>query len=107
MKDAKGAREEIAMIKVAVPSMALQVLDRAMQAHGGAGVSQEFELAYMYAQVRTLRFADGPDEVHQRTIARMELAKMPNVEEKTALFEPDSSTDLRPNSVKEYATSML
>ena len=107
MKDAKGARAEIAMIKVAVPSMALQVIDRAMQAHGGAGVSQEFDLAYMYAQIRTLRFADGPDEVHQRTIARMELVKMPNIDEKVSLFEPDVSEDLRPNSIKEYAKSML
>jgi acyl-CoA dehydrogenase len=71
----KGARQEIAMIKVAAPAMALQVIDRAMQAHGGAGVSQDFGLARAYASTRTLRFADGPDEVHRNAIAKMELAR--------------------------------
>ncbi|XP_071093872.1 acyl-CoA dehydrogenase family member 10-like [Haliotis cracherodii] len=71
----KVAAPEIAMIKVAAPSMAERVLDRAIQAHGGAGVSDDFPLAAMFAQVRTLRFADGPDEVHRRSVARMEYAK--------------------------------
>jgi acyl-CoA dehydrogenase len=72
---AKNARSEIAQIKVAAPRMALKVIDDAIQAHGGAGVSQDFALAELYATVRTLRIADGPDEVHNRTIARMEYAK--------------------------------
>ena len=71
----KVARSEIAQIKVAVPNMALRVIDKAIQIHGGAGVSQDTPLAKLYAGMRTLRIADGPDEVHRRTIARMELAK--------------------------------
>jgi alkylation response protein AidB-like acyl-CoA dehydrogenase len=71
----KVARAEIAMIKVIVPSMTLRVLDRAIQAHGGAGVSQDTFLASAWAQVRTLRLADGPDEVHREAIAKLELAK--------------------------------
>ena len=71
----KVARAEIAMIKVVVPSMTLRVLDRSIQAHGGAGVSQDTFLASAWAQVRTLRLADGPDEVHREAIARLELAK--------------------------------
>ena len=71
----KAARAEIAMIKVLAPNVACQVLDWAMQAHGGGGVSDDFPLAYMYAQSRTLRFADGPDEVHRNAIAKLELAK--------------------------------
>jgi len=74
--DAKGARQQIAMIKVAVPRMALKVVDRAMQAHGGAGVCQDFPLAQMWAGLRTLRFADGPDEVHIRTIFGLEAKEM-------------------------------
>ncbi len=70
----KAARKEIAMIKVAAPLMACQVIDWAMQAHGGAGVCDDFQLAFFYAQARTLRFADGPDEVHRNQIARLELA---------------------------------
>jgi acyl-CoA dehydrogenase len=69
------ARGQLAAIKVAVPRMALRVLDRAIQTHGGAGLSQDFPLASMYATQRSLRIADGPDEVHRRTIARAELAK--------------------------------
>jgi len=69
----KAARKEIAMIKVSAPNMALQVIDWAMQVHGGGGVSQDFGLASAYAQARTLRFADGPDEVHRNQIARLEL----------------------------------
>jgi acyl-CoA dehydrogenase len=69
----KAAKAEIAMIKVVAPSMACQVIDWAMQIHGGAGVSQDFPLANYYAGARTLRFADGPDEVHRNAIAKMEL----------------------------------
>ena len=71
----KIARSEIAQIKVAVPNMALRVIDKAIQIHGGAGVSQDTPLARLYAGQRTLRIADGPDEVHRRTIARLELSK--------------------------------
>ena len=71
----KTAKAEIAMIKVVAPQMALQVIDWAMQVHGGAGVCQDFPLAYFYAAARTLRFADGPDEVHRNAIAKMELGK--------------------------------
>lgn len=72
---AKNAKSEIAQIKVAAPRMALKVIDDAIQAFGGAGVSGDTVLAEMYATVRTLRIADGPDEVHNRTIARLEYAK--------------------------------
>ena len=71
----KAARDEIAMIKVQAPAMALRILDDAVQAHGGAGVSDDFRLAQDWALVRTLRLADGPDEVHRRAIARSELAR--------------------------------
>jgi acyl-CoA dehydrogenase len=71
----KAARAEIAMIKVVAPNVALQVLDRAIQAHGGAGVSQDTFLAEAWALARTLRLADGPDEVHLESIAKLELAK--------------------------------
>ena len=71
----KDARQEIAMIKVAAPTMACQVIDWAMQVHGGGGVSDDFGLARAYASSRTLRFADGPDEVHRNAIAKVELAR--------------------------------
>ena len=71
----KIAKSEIAQIKVAVPNMALRVIDKAIQIHGGAGVSQDTPLARLYAGMRTLRLADGPDEVHRRTVARLELGK--------------------------------
>jgi acyl-CoA dehydrogenase len=71
----KGAATEISAIKVVAPNMALRVVDRAIQAHGGGGVSDDFPLARMYAGLRTLRFADGPDEVHRRQLARAELGK--------------------------------
>ena len=71
----KVARSEIAMIKVVAPNVALRVLDRAIQAHGGAGVSQDTFLADAWAKVRTLRLADGPDEVHTETIAKLELKR--------------------------------
>jgi acyl-CoA dehydrogenase len=69
----KVARKEIAMIKVAAPAMALRVLDRAIQAFGAGGLSGDFPLAAFYADARTLRFADGPDEVHRNQIGRLEL----------------------------------
>jgi acyl-CoA dehydrogenase len=71
----KSARLEIAMIKVAAPRIALKIIDDAIQAHGGGGVTSDFGLAKMYAGIRTLRLADGPDEVHCRTIAKMEMGK--------------------------------
>jgi len=71
----KAARSEIAMIKVVAPNVALRVIDRAIQAHGGGGVSDDFHLAWAWANSRTLRLADGPDEVHREAIARYELAR--------------------------------
>ena len=71
----KVAKAEIAMIKVVAPNMACQIIDWAIQAHGGGGVSDDFPLAYAYAHQRTLRLADGPDEVHRASIAKLELAR--------------------------------
>ena len=71
----KVARAEIAMIKVVAPNMAQRVVDRAIQVHGGAGVSADFGLAAAWAQARATRIFDGPDEVHRRTVARLELKK--------------------------------
>jgi acyl-CoA dehydrogenase len=71
----KVAAKEIAMIKVIAPNMACQVIDWAIQAHGGAGVSQDTFLAHAWASARTLRLADGPDEVHRNAIAKLELAQ--------------------------------
>jgi acyl-CoA dehydrogenase len=76
----KHARTEIAAIKVVAPNVALKVIDRAIQVHGGGGVSDDFPLASMYAHLRTLRLADGPDEVHKRSIARRELRKVATAE---------------------------
>jgi acyl-CoA dehydrogenase len=73
----REARTEIAAIKVAAPSIALKIIDRAIQVHGGGGVSDDFPLAMMWAHQRTLRLADGPDEVHKRQIARTELRRHP------------------------------
>ena len=77
----KIAKKEIAMIKVLAPNMACQVIDWAMQVHGGGGVSQDFGLAHAYAHARTLRFADGPDEVHRNAIAKIELGEQTSVAE--------------------------
>jgi acyl-CoA dehydrogenase len=71
----RAAKAEIAMIKVAAPNMALQVLDWAIQMHGGGGVSDDFPLAALWAGMRTLRFADGPDEVHREQIGKLELSR--------------------------------
>jgi acyl-CoA dehydrogenase len=71
----KAARKEIAMIKIAAPNMACRVIDWAIQAHGGGGVTDDFGLALAYANARMLRIADGPDEVHRNQIGRLELAK--------------------------------
>jgi acyl-CoA dehydrogenase len=71
----KAAKAEIAMIKVVAPNVALRVLDRAIQAHGAAGVCQDFDLAAAWAGARTLRLADGPDEVHRESVAKLELDK--------------------------------
>ena len=71
----KAAALEIAMIKVQAPNMALRIIDDAIQAHGGGGVSDDFGLASAWAHQRTLRLADGPDEVHARAIARIEFAR--------------------------------
>lgn len=100
-RDAKGARLEIAMIKVIVPNYALEIIDEVMQVHGGAGISQDYELAYIYAQVRTLRYAYGPDAVHKRTIARMELKRHQQKQEKPDLFVPSVDADTRPVCVRE------
>ena len=80
----KAARSEIAMIKLIAPNMTLRVLDRAIQAHGGAGVSQDTFLAAAWANVRTLRLADGPDEVHMESIAKHELGKWTNTQKRSA-----------------------
>jgi acyl-CoA dehydrogenase len=71
----KTAKAEIAMIKVVAPTMACRIIDWAMQVHGAMGISQDTPLARFYAQARTLRYADGPDEVHRNAIAKMELGK--------------------------------
>ena len=83
----KAAQLEIAMIKVQAPTMALSILDDAIQAHGGGGVSQDFRLAHDWAAMRTLRFADGPDEVHNRAIARHEFGKYAELPEVAAAKE--------------------
>jgi len=71
----KGAKSEISQIKVVVPNIALAIIDQAIQMHGAAGVSEDFPLAEMFASIRTLRIADGPDEVHRALIAKLELSK--------------------------------
>ena len=76
--DNKVAQLEIAMIKVQAPRMALRIIDDAIQAHGGAGLTTDFGLAKSYAGIRSLRLADGPDEVHCRAIARMEMKRHSN-----------------------------
>ena len=77
----KAAKKEIAMIKVLAPTMACQIIDWAMQVHGGGGVSDDFGLARAYAGARTLRFADGPDEVHRNAIAKQEIGEQTSIAE--------------------------
>ena len=79
----KAAKKEIAMIKVLAPNVACQVIDWAMQVHGG-GVSDDFGLAYAYAHARTLRFADGPDEVHRNQTAKLEIGEQTTIPEALA-----------------------
>jgi len=81
----KSAKKEIAMIKVLAPNVACQVIDWALQVHGGGGVSDDFGLARAYASARTLRFADGPDEVHRNAIAKQELGEQTSIAEALAL----------------------
>ncbi|KAI8369112.1 acyl-CoA dehydrogenase/oxidase [Choanephora cucurbitarum] len=81
---AKGAMKEIGMAKIASPNMLLRVLDRSMQAHGAGGISQDFPLAMFYASARTLRYADGPDEVHRNQIGKVELRRAEALQQKTA-----------------------
>jgi acyl-CoA dehydrogenase len=71
----QGARSEISQIKVVVPNVALEIIDQAIQMHGAAGVSEDLPLAELFTSIRTLRIADGPDEVHRALIARLELQK--------------------------------
>src|SRR6202140_1891536 len=96
----KAAAKEIAMIKVAAPNMACKVIDWAIQAHGGGGVSGDFTLAYNYAHARTLRLADGPDEVHRNAIGKLELAKY---REATATLSPALSQGRGRTPTKEVA----
>ncbi len=84
----KVAKSEISMIKVIAPVMATKIIDWAIQAHGAGGLSEDFPLAYAYAHQRTLRFADGPDEVHRNAIAKLELAKWVNTAETAAVEMP-------------------
>jgi alkylation response protein AidB-like acyl-CoA dehydrogenase len=90
----KIAQNEIAMIKVQAPTMALKIIDDAIQAHGGGGVSEDYGLAKMYAGQRTLRLADGPDEVHNRSIARNEFGKYGGRDAMAAAKEAFSSGDI-------------
>jgi acyl-CoA dehydrogenase len=84
----KVAKSEISMIKVIAPVMATKIIDWAIQAHGAGGLSEDFPLAYAYAHQRTLRFADGPDEVHRNSIAKLELAKLVSVHEAAQVEMP-------------------
>ncbi|RCI04481.1 hypothetical protein CU098_011682 [Rhizopus stolonifer] len=79
---AKGAMKEIGMAKIAAPNMLLRVLDRSMQAHGAGGISQDFPLAHFYASARTLRYADGPDEVHRAQIGKVELRRAEEISQR-------------------------
>jgi acyl-CoA dehydrogenase len=88
----KAARTEIAAIKVAAPTIALKIVDRAIQVHGGAGVTDDFPLAMAYAHLRTLRLADGPDEVHKRAIAIQELRKYPAAPDADASINDQKGT---------------
>lgn len=99
-KDAKSALKEIAEAKVLVPQMALTVIDRAVQSYGGAGVSQDTPLARMWAQIRTLRIADGPDEVHLQQMGRNENKRGREIREKLDRQREMGEAMLRENGVK-------
>jgi len=108
---ARAARDEIAMIKVAVPRMACEVIDRAIQVHGGAGVSDDTPLGAMYASARTLRIADGPDEVHKMVLARSELGRQGRAAGSSADLstqatgQPTAQVAVQPVAVGEVAVS--
>src|SRR3546814_4823280 len=103
----KAAQQEIAMVKVAAPTMALQILDDAIQAHGGGGVSQDFGLAHAWAAMRTLRFADGPDEVHNRAIARHEFGKYADLPDAVAARSEEHTSELQSLMRISYAVFCL
>ena len=103
----KAAQAEIAMIKVQAPNMALRIIDDAVQAHGGAGVSQDFGLAASWAGIRTLRLADGPDEVHNRAIARLEFAKHAPTELNPSSVRPERSRGTRPSEAEALFSTSL
>ncbi|WWC68016.1 uncharacterized protein I206_101935 [Kwoniella pini CBS 10737] len=94
---AKGAMQDIGIAKFTVPSMALKVIDRAMQVHGAEGISQDTPLAYYYASLRTLRYADGPDEVHIQQIGKNELKRVEKLNQKSAKINKESDKLLREN----------
>ena len=96
---AKGAATEIAAIKVAVPRMACTVIDRAIQIHGGGGITDNTPLPAFYAWARALRLADGPDEVHLRTVARQELGRHPTVRRVSTSHDGESSFSAHGESV--------
>lgn len=98
--DAKSALEDIAMAKIYVPSMACTIIDRAVQAHGAAGICQDFPLARMWANQRTLRIADGPDEVHLNQLGRIESRKANEVQQRVRACEERTESLLKEWGIK-------